>query len=93
MVPSFASANAAKQNISSAEHICCGGFMSMTSNFAFLTSCLLLRVLRMFCFRRFMCPLSVAVEGGRCLLMSSYVSPGNVLNGGMVGFGGERTRH
>ena len=81
MVPSFASVNDAIQNISSAEHICCGGFMSMTSNFAFLTSCLLLFVLRIFCFCRFMCPLFVTVEGGRCLPMSSYVSPGNLLNG------------
>jgi len=81
MVPSFASASAAKQNISSAAHICCGGCMSMTSNFACWMSFLLLLVLRMFCFRRFMCPLSVAVEGGRCLLMSPYVRPGKVVSG------------
>ena len=54
MVPLIVSASAAKQNISSAAHICWGGFMSLTSNFAFLMACWLLRVLRMFCLRRFM---------------------------------------
>jgi len=78
MVPSFTSTNTTKQNTSSAELICCGVFMPMTSTFALLSSCLLLRIQRMFYLRHFMCPSSVAVEGGRCLLMSSHVSPGYV---------------
>ena len=67
-----------QQGLQRAEHICCGGFISSTSNLASWRCLVVLLVERMPCLVRFMCPLSVAVDGGKYLLINSWDKPGNV---------------
>ena len=76
MVPVLVSARAAKQNISWVWHISSLGFMSSTCALASRISAMLLLVDWIPWRMRCICPLSVAVEGGRCFLMSSWVRPG-----------------
>ena len=77
---SFLSPSVAKQYISSscAEHTCLVGVISDTILRASSNSCFAFPVESRPCRRWIMWPVSVAVESGRCLRMSSYVSPGKV---------------
>ena len=56
------------------------GTMSKTSCCASRISLLLLYVEYSFFLFLIMCPFSVAVDSGRCLLVRSHVNPGSVLN-------------
>ena len=82
IVPLIMSPRTAKRYIesSSAVHSCCGKCISLTAYRALKMSCSwsLVHCTSLLC--QIMWPLSVAVDGGRCFLMRSWVRPGSVLN-------------